>query len=437
MLYLISTEREFTGQNRSSQVENRQCVVGVRVGGSTRWRVALVLVWGTAAQWLCLARAQSPDLVWKTNVGSYIVQDSKSIAFSPDGSILATRGTNDHTALLRATNGALIRVLTGTGSPAFSPDGTLVATSGGQGVQLWSVETGSLMQTLPGSSNAGPYLAYSPDGQMFAAGFAGENQDLIQRWAMPQGNSLPALRMEYPYGYGLAFSPDGQRLAACNWAGAVYVWNSASADLLYEFAPERIGHHALTVAFSPDSKLIAAGTLGTDYIPEFGEAPALVKIWSLDDGRLTRTYTNDRPYGSSYDFSFNTVAFSPDGLLLLAGSADNKLFFWRQLDGALLTKLNVSDEVRSVAFSPDLKHYVWGMTQKKLALANNPLWIGSIKSGSGSTIIEWHGGSGLYQLQSSTDLSSLTWANLGSVTSSHSYTNLLASPSFYRIQSLP
>src|SRR5438045_3240876 len=121
MLYRISTEREFTAQNRSSQVENRQCVVGVRVGGSTRWRVALVLVWGTAAQWLCPARAQSPDLVWKTNVGSYIVQDSKSIAFSPDGSILATRATNDHTALLRATNGALIRVLTGTGSPAFSP----------------------------------------------------------------------------------------------------------------------------------------------------------------------------------------------------------------------------------------------------------------------------------------------------------------------------
>src|SRR3954471_3814495 len=110
MLYISSTEREFTELSGGERPMCSWC------WGSTRWRVALVLVWGTAAQWLCLARAQSPDLVWKTNVGSYIVQDSKSIAFSPDGSILATRATNDHTALLRATNGALIRVLTGTGS---------------------------------------------------------------------------------------------------------------------------------------------------------------------------------------------------------------------------------------------------------------------------------------------------------------------------------
>jgi WD40 repeat protein len=435
MLYLISTELESAGRNRGSQVENRQCVVGA---GLRKWLLLpVLLVGGTASQWLCTARAESPDIVWKTNSGSYIAQDPKSIAFSPDGSILATRATNDHTALLRATNGALIRIFTGTGSPAFSPDGSLLATLGGEGIQLWDVETGFLRQSLPGSSNAGPHLAYSPDGRFFVAGFPDGAGAGIQRWAMPEGIPLPPVNVKYPYGFCLAFSPDGQRLAACDYGGLVYVWDSASAELVYEFAPERWGHAAYTLAFSPDSKQLAAGTWGTDYFPEFGSAPAVVKIWSLENGTLARTYTNDLLAGSSCCFSFNTIAFSPDGLLLLGGSADNKLFFWRQQDGALLTKLDVSDEVKTVAFSPDWKHYAWGMTKKKVALANNPLWMGSITAENGSNIIEWHGGSGLYQLQSRTDLGSSNWENLGAITSTHSYTNLFASPSFYRVQSLP
>src|SRR3954447_26076545 len=81
MLYHIATQLEFAGSRRNSQVRNCQFLVGAWL---SRWlRFALLLFSGTASQWLCPARGVSPDLLWQTNMGSYIVQDSKSITFSP------------------------------------------------------------------------------------------------------------------------------------------------------------------------------------------------------------------------------------------------------------------------------------------------------------------------------------------------------------------
>jgi WD40 repeat protein len=54
---------------------------------------------------------------------------------------------------------------------AFSPDGTVLATSGGpeKAVLLWDVESGELLRSLPHGDQS-MAITFSPDGRFFAAG---------------------------------------------------------------------------------------------------------------------------------------------------------------------------------------------------------------------------------------------------------------------------
>jgi len=130
---------------------------------------------------------------------------------------------------------------------AFSPDGTRLATgSWDKTAQLWEVTTGKQLAVLEGHTEVISTLAFSPDGTRLATG----SVDKVARlWDTAAGKQLAVLEgparnnddtVLSSLGYNpflhdaqtLAFSPDGTRLATKSWnLRTVRLWGISEADI--------------------------------------------------------------------------------------------------------------------------------------------------------------------------------------------------------------
>src|SRR5262249_17314274 len=152
-----------------------------------RWIACLSVTWLLVP--VGSALAERPDVFWMRGGHAHSIM---TVHYSPDGSMVASGGNDGTIKLGRAADGMLLRTLTGHQVPtpqtqllatvqsvAFSPDGTLLASAGNDGtVFVWRVADGSKAQTLSGmidgqNSCISPcVLAFSPNGRMLGLGAA-------------------------------------------------------------------------------------------------------------------------------------------------------------------------------------------------------------------------------------------------------------------------
>ncbi|WP_413797053.1 WD40 repeat domain-containing protein [Streptomyces iranensis] len=232
-----------------------------------------------------------------------------AVAFSPDGALLAT-GADDRTVRLwdrhtRTPIGDPLASHTSTvRSVAFSPDGSLLATaSGDRTVRFWNPRTRAPVgEPLTGHTGAVHAMAFSPDGALLATGGGDQSVRLWDpRTRTPVGEPLTG---HTGWVRSVAFSPDGTLLATASGDRTVRLWNPHARTSVGEPLTEHVSW-LYAVAFSPDGALLATG--GDDH---------MVRLW---DPR-TRTPVGD-PLTGHADW-VRSVAFSPDGTLLATASGD-------------------------------------------------------------------------------------------------------------------
>jgi WD40 repeat protein/DNA-binding XRE family transcriptional regulator len=265
------------------------------------------------------------------------------VDFSPDGTRIASIGEDGTAKMWDVGSGQLLFTLENdsgetSSSVAFSPNGKILATAWATQVIFWDAESGEKLYTFSGQSvgtdigyNLGVgQISFSPDGTHLAvANMDGESKV----WDIASKSEFLSLRSEEQPAKAIAYSSDGNLLANGGDEGVIRVWDAGSGEEKFTFPLGGIIHR---VAFSPnDSSLAAASEDGS------------VKVWDAETGqellslpRLSGLYSID---------------FLSNGTLVTAGQ-DGTARVWDSVSGQqLLTLAGHKSTVVGVAGSPDGK----------------------------------------------------------------------------------
>ncbi len=216
----------------------------------------------------------------------------------------------------------------------FSPDGRLLATAGQDFlVRLWCTETWSSLGILTGHWSTVTGLAWSPDSTSIAA------TDRSGRTIIWDINSKLAMKM-LPRRKGacraIAWSTDGQKIAVAS-EGLVSLWSTGDWQVLSQV---ETGWSALSVAFSPDGRMLAWGGYSHEMV-------------LFDLTTLQKSQSLHFPVGVIRSIGFN----EDSSLVWTAGSGQIRLYRRQDLAGpwqlVRTTKLSNFDplECRRVAYN--------------------------------------------------------------------------------------
>ncbi len=243
-----------------------------------------------------------------------LVNPVRALAVHPTSNLIAA-GRGNQLVLIDAKSGDVVSRLvdpslkTKDGKPAnaahislveslaFSPDGTILATGSFREVVLWSVDKKTILARITDFADKVNDIAWSPKGDLFATAGGAPTEDgeirifdkvgkLVLNFKSPHSDSV----------FGVAFSPDGTKLASASADRFVRIFELPGGKLIKSFE----GHtqHVLDVAWGPDGKRFASA--GAD---------SLIKIWDLDKGERVRELKNHKNQVTRLAFVGKTINF--------------------------------------------------------------------------------------------------------------------------------
>src|SRR5262249_48508182 len=224
-------------------------------------------------------------------------------------------------------------------SLAYTADGKTLAAGLGGAIRLWDAATGKEIAHPPdGHQNSVLAVDISPDGKT-AATAGGDG--VIILWDLSTGQEKQRFRGHRGEVRSLNFAPGGKALISAGADQTFRVWDVTSGKEIRRLDWNLKGRISST-ATSADGRLVAAGD------GDSGD----VLVWDLRSGGQKFVFTFDKN-----ESTLKCLAFSPDGKLLAAGTSDGPLYVWDMTTGKERHKLKHS-EVTSLAFAPDGRMFV-------------------------------------------------------------------------------
>jgi WD40 repeat protein len=318
-----------------------------------------------------------------------------AMAFSPDGKLLISAGTDRTVRIWDVTEGkeqyCFKEHKSAANAVAFSPDGKLAASTGADGVIVWNPADGAVAHRWEGPNKTVAAFAWLADGKrlllastpippnpalraegcevtlwdfsegntsrtLFTNGTARAPTLALapdgQRFAVAEGNAIKVCDRETGKivltltGHtgvvqNLCASPDGKSWASLSLDGSIRFWDAATGKESARLAVTTKLFVTARVSFTPDGRYLAAGGNRLDLWPVQGGAASVVIHAGTHYARAT--------------------AWSPDGRRIVSGGI-GELRVWNALTGELMQTLNAESGTTyvAVAWSPDGKIVVGG-----------------------------------------------------------------------------
>jgi WD40 repeat protein len=281
-------------------------------------------------EWYHLWKLSHSDYLTLSRHGRWV----RSLAYSPDGTRLATGSYDTTVRVWDAATGREVLVLRGHDKPvhrvAFRPGGAELLSAGDdERVWLWDLAAGK-GQPLYRHGDRVWAAGFSPDGTLLASADVRGNVVLFDLAARERRTGHPPTIDPVNC---LAFSPDGRFLAFGCDGGFVHLWEEGGKRVRRQQVSG--GDAVLSLAFAPDGRTLACG--GNDHT---------VRLWDAAEGRLLGCLRGHK--GRIWG-----VAFDPAGTRLASAGWDGVVKVWDVAGRHEVETLRGHyDPVKSVAFSP-------------------------------------------------------------------------------------
>jgi small GTP-binding protein len=203
-------------------------------------------------------------------------------------------------------------------------------------IRLWDLDAAQETQTLRGHRSSIFDLAWAREDIVVSAG----HDEGLGIWSAKNGSALRLLDGYKPL--KLALSPDRELVAVATSNQGLRIFS-----LYDESFQQSLGHPQMrtsSVAWSVDGRILAFAA---------GRAYPSIQIWDVDSGRQLHSL-------EGHTEEIRSIAFSPDGGLLVSKSGDSSVRLWRTRDYAALGSIaesitgtdNSTSYLKGIAFCP-------------------------------------------------------------------------------------
>ena len=209
-----------------------------------------------------------------------------SVAFSSDGRMLASGGTDRTIRIWSTQTGECLQILEGhmhwVTSLVFSSPEILVSGSFDRTMNFWDLQTGECLRTWQVDRSTCA-IAFNPSSKTIASGGI---ERIVEVWDASTGACLQTLSGHTHFVWSVAFSPDGGFLASGSFDRTIRLWDLDTGECLQVLEGHESG--VFSVAFIPQ--------YGTARQLASSSADATIRIWDIATGECVKILRPPRPY---------------------------------------------------------------------------------------------------------------------------------------------